>query len=201
MLKTKLIALSVIPLFFWSQMANADYQKEFEAIKSTVDACIPVKPLPPKLTLHDVEMLEKASYGPAWCRLLCQMGYIWPKPRTKALPPSTRRAVEKGRLAAKNAADQCLIRSAVKMNSVMKYRLIAYVGHQHACDKLRDQEICRRARDIAIDFLYGGNNPHDVQIRKTLKKLISKSKECNARNELRQYCKQLGVKDDVCNEL
>ncbi|RKZ38152.1 MAG: hypothetical protein DRQ49_15130 [Gammaproteobacteria bacterium] len=201
MKKTQLIVISIISLFFMGQIARADYQEDLKAIKQSIDACLPVRPLPPILTLNDIKVLESTEYGPKWCRLLCQMGYLWPKPRQKSLPYDTQRAVANGKLAAERSAEQCLTRSAVKIHVIMKHRLIAYVGHQYTCDRLRDPEACRRARTIAMDFLYGAPTDEAFKVRKALKKLIDKGKECNTRDTLRQYCEQLGVKGGACNEL
>ncbi len=202
MTKTRSIALLIVPLFLFCQLASgADYQKGFRAMQDTINACISVKPLPPLLTLKDVEALEKASYDPAWCQILCQMGYLWPKQRAKSLPPRTQNILKDGRWSAEQAAENCLTRSVVGISFTLKSRLIAYVGHQYICDKLRDPEMCRRAREIAIDFLYGAPTGIAVQTRKAIRRLIDKANGCNSRGELRQHCEQLGVKSGACDDL
>lgn len=196
---TRIIVL--ISIFIFSPvMAMDGYLEGFSAIKQSVDACLPVRPLPPLLTITDIEALEKDS-GPQWCRLLCQMGYIWPKPQNSMLPMETKMAVKNGRIAAERAAEQCLARSPARLHIIMKRRLVAYVGYQYECDRLRNPKVCQMAKDIAIDFLYGYPSEIAVKTRTALEKLMEKAKECNTRGSMQEYCKKLGVADSACAEL
>ncbi len=181
-------------------MAMNGHFANFNSIKQIVDACLPVRPLPPLLTIADIEAMEKDS-GPQWCSLLCQMGYIWPKPQNSMLPPETKMAVKNGRVAAERATEQCLARSSARLHIIMKRRLVAYVGYQYECDRLRNPKVCQMAKDIAIDFLYGYPSEIAVKTRTALEKLLEKAKECNTRGSMQKYCKKLGVADNACAEL
>ncbi len=199
---TKIKAVVLISLFviFSPVMAMDGYLANFSSIKQTIDACLPVRPLPPLLTITDIKAIEKDS-GPKWCRLLCQMGYIWPKPQNSMLPLETKIAVKNGRVAAERAAEQCLARSPARLHIIMKRRLVAYVGYQYECDRLRNPKVCQMAKDIAIDFLYGYPNETAVKTRIALERLMEKAKECNTRESMQKYCKKLGVADSACSEL
>jgi hypothetical protein len=192
---------NILLLLILSPIVAADgYLTNFNSIKQSVDACLPVRPLPPLLTIADIQVLEQES-GPKWCRLLCQMGYVWPKPQNKMLPPETKIAIKNGRRAAERATEQCLAHSPARLHTIMRRRLVAYVGYQYECDRLRNPKVCQMAKDIAIDFLYGYPSEVAVKTRIALERLIEKAKECNTRESMQQYCKKLGITDSACAEL
>ncbi|MDM8567213.1 hypothetical protein QUF74_16380 [Candidatus Halobeggiatoa sp. HSG11] len=202
MTNLKIIVLISLCIVFSPTMAAVNsYFTNFNSVKQAIDACLPVKPLPPLLTIADIEALEKDS-GPQWCNLLYQMGYICPKPQNiMLLPPETKQDVKNGRIAFERAAEQCLVRSSAKLHIIMKRKLLAYVGYQYECDKLHNPKVCQMAKDIAIDFLYGYPNENAVKTRIALERLMNKAKKCNTRGSMQEYCKKLGVSAHACAEL
>ena len=200
MTKIKTVFFISLLVVFSQVMAIEGYLANFNSVKQAIDACLLVKPLPPLLTITDIEAMEKDS-GPKWCSLLYQMGYTWPKSQNPMLSPETKMAVKNGRRAAERASEQCLARSPTRLHVIMKRRLVAYVGYQYECDKLHNPKVCQMARDIAIDFLYGYPNENAVKTRMALEKLMGKTKKCNTRGSMQEYCKKLGIADSACAEL
>ncbi|MDM8568214.1 hypothetical protein QUF50_01600 [Thiotrichales bacterium HSG1] len=200
MIKMKIVTFISLFIVFNPVMAISNYIANFNSVKQTIDACLPVRPLPPLLTIADIDVLNKGS-GPQWCRLLRQMGYIWPKTQNSMSSSKNQMMVKNGRRIAERTAEQCLARSPARLHVIMKRRLVAYVGYQYECDRLRSPKVCQMAKDIALDFLYGYPNEIAVKTRSALEKLMVKAKECDGKSSMQEYCEKLGITDSVCMEL
>ncbi|MBE9562102.1 MAG: hypothetical protein IMF12_04480, partial [Proteobacteria bacterium] len=66
MTKFKAVILVYLFVIFSPVMAMDGYLANFGSVKQMVDACLPVKALPPLLTVTDIEAIEKDS-GAEWC--------------------------------------------------------------------------------------------------------------------------------------
>jgi len=200
----KLLALFIVPIVILGNMtaSGADNQESLLSTKTIIDTCLPVKPLPPLLSLEDVTALDDAKVDPTWCRLVSQLGYQSIKaPMAKALPHDVEKAMNAGSRAAEQATRECLDSTKIGIEDSLKNRLIAYVSQQYKCDRINDWTACISAKYIGLNILYGDIKEDAVKIMRKLNILMKKSKECTTIDELTQYCQQIGLKSAICEKL
>jgi ribosomal protein L20A (L18A) len=201
MTKTQYLVLSIVPLFLYSALAASE--EPFESSQKTIEHCLPVKPLPSKLTLDDAKTLLKANYSPSWCQLISQLGYLWNDPTSSSLSQSAQMEVgmTENRRVLQSAAKECL-QSNLNLEISLKNRIIAYVNHQHQCETTGVKEACDRARGLAFNILYSDLAGKDaLRMKVRLKRIVEKSKGCVKMEEITNYCQQIGMRTTVCEKL
>jgi hypothetical protein len=205
MRKAKVIALSMIPLFFLGSTVQA---MSFESIKAVVNACLPVKLLPSPLSLDDAKALWDANYSPSWCQLVSQLGYQPDRALSNA-PLLDKEAIKEGRRAAERATNECLLAQAIGVEPSddlfsLRNRIVAYVSHQYQCEKSSDSSACKRAKRLSLNIVYTDLPEKEARRMKVrLKKIQRKSKTCPFQiNQITQYCQNIGLRTkEVCNNL
>ena len=201
----KSLALFIVPIFLGHMTATGAQPQDLSTQKKIIDTCLPVKPLPPSLTLEDVTALDDATVDPIWCRLVSQLGYQSikpPKPTDEMLPNEVEEAMNAGRKAAEKATRECLESTQIDISESLKNRLIAYVSQQYKCDRTQDWTACISAKYIGINILYGDlKDDEAVKIMRKLNRLTDKTKECTTIDELTQYCQNIGLQKAICEKL
>lgn len=200
----KLLALFIVPIVILGNMTatGADLQEQFLSTKTIIDTCLPVKQLPPLLSLEDVTALDDAKVDPTWCRLVSQLGYQSVNaPTAKGLPHEVEKAMNAGSRAAEQATRECLESTKIDIEDSLKNRLIAYVSQQYKCERTNDWTACISAKYIGLNILYGDLKEDAVKIMRKLNILMEKSKECTTIDELTQYCQKIGLQAAICEKL
>lgn len=200
MIKIQYLVLSIVPLFLCFHSVEVASQEEpFESSQKTIEHCLPVKPLPSKLTLDDAKRLLKANYSPTWCQLISQLGYL-DEPISPSLSSQKEVGMIENRRVLQSAANECL-QNNLNLEFSLKNRIIAYVNHQHQCETTGVKEACNRARGLAFNILYsdlGGKDALRMKVR--LKRIVEKSKGCVKMEEVTNYCEQIGMRTSVCDK-
>jgi len=202
MTKTQIVAFAIVPIFFLGSTASADDHAQLESMKTAVDTCLPVKPLPSILSLDDAKMLVKADASPLWCNLVNNLGYLWHTPKsTVKLSSNMERAMIYSRRTAVIVTDRCL-QNNVRLNFSLKNRVLAYVNYQHKCENNGDMKACDMARKVVLDMLYGGLGKDARNMMVRLRRIRQKgNKACSKKEEMAQYCKSISLNATVCENL